>query len=142
VPDAVTAPPALPEFRRLATAAGAAAGLPVALCLLGGKLWLALSWAGGAALSLLVCALLYGFVAHGMASLGQSLRGPGGAAARGGSMAMFGILLVGKFVLVGLAGYALMSVRQINLPCVLAGFLLAQTAIVVTAARHFKKPLV
>lgn len=101
-----------------------------------------MSCAGGAALSLLVCALLYGFVAHGMANLGQSLREPGGAAARGGSMAAFGALLVSKCVLVGLAGYALMSVRQINLLCVLIGFLLAQTAIVVTATRHFKKPII
>lgn len=131
---------ALPEFRRLMSVAAALVGLPVALCLVGGKLWLALSLAGGAALSLLVCGLLYGFVAHAMANISRSLRGPDGAAARGGSMLAFIGLLVGKFALVGLAAYALMSVRHISLPCVLLGFLLAQTAIVVTAARHFRKP--
>lgn len=104
-----------------------AVALPAALCLLAGRVWLAVSLAAGMALSLIVCGLLYVFVEFGMKLLTDGTRRP--------NLLPLLVLLPGKFLILGLAGWAIFSVRAISLPAVLVGFVLAQAAIVVTASR-------
>lgn len=131
-------PSSLPGYRQLLTAACWVCSPFAAFFLLQGKLWLALSVGIGLALSVTVCAMLYVFVARGMDYFVAGVRGSG-AQNKNGSVGQFVILLPAKFLVVGLLGWALLTIHQINDIAVLVGFGLAQTAITVTAARHFTK---
>lgn len=137
-PDAER-PASLPGYRQLVAAACWVCAPVLAFFLLQGKLWLALSVGIGLALSVTVCAMLYLFVARGMDYFVAGVRGTSGAQAKNGSVGQFVILLPAKFLAVGLLGWALLTLHQINYIAVLVGFGLAQTAITVTAARHFTK---
>lgn len=127
----------LPGFGRLASVACWTCAPLLAIFLVKGWVWSSLSLVVGLVLSLTVCSMLYLFVARGMDYL--VARGQGGAAEKNGSVLSFAVLLPLKFVLVGLIGWALLTLHSINYLVVLIGFMLAQTAITVTAARHFKK---
>lgn len=135
----VKCPASLPDFRRLLAAACWACAPVLAFFLIGGKLWPALSVGIGLVLSVTVCAMLYLFVARGMDYFVASVRGTGGAQQKNGSVGQFVILLPAKFLVIGLLGWALLTLHQINYIAVLVGFGLAQIAITVTAARHFAK---
>lgn len=119
----------LPGPPRFLSAATWAIALPVAVCLLGGRVWLAVSLGAGMTLSLVVCGLLYVFVEFGMKLLTITDR------TQKPNLLPLLVLLPGKFLILGLAGWAIFSVRAISLPAVLVGFVLAQAAIVVTASR-------
>ena len=137
-PDAKR-PSSLPGYRQLLTAACWVCAPLIAFFLLRVKLWLALSVGIGLVLSVTVCAMLYLFVVRGMDYFVAGARGTGGAQAKNGSVGQFVILLPAKFLVVGLLGWALLTIHQINDIAVLVGFGLAQTAITVTAARHFTR---
>lgn len=129
----------LPTYRQLVTSACWVCAPALAFFLLQGKLWPAVSVGIGLALSVTVCGLLYLFVARGMDYFVAGARGGGGAQEKNGSVLQFALLLPAKFLLVGLLGWALLSLHSINYLAVLVGFGLAQAAITVTAARHFTK---
>lgn len=132
-------PTSLPGFRRLLAAACWTCAPVLAYFLIEGKLWPALSIGIGLVLSVTVCAMLYLFVARGMDYFVASVRGTSGAQQKNGSVGQFVILLPAKFLVIGLLGWALLTLHQINYIAVLVGFGLAQIAITVTAARHFTK---
>ena len=129
---------ALPGFNRLAGGACAAGLVPVGLLLLAGRSGLAGSAALGVALSLGVCGLLFLFVERVMPLLvGSARTHPGGAQ---GSQFQFLILLGAKLVFIALVGAAFLTMKHINPVAVLAGFLVGQTSMVVSALRY-RKPI-
>ncbi len=132
-------PAPLPDFRRLAAAAGWINAPLLAVFLLGGKPWLAGSVLVGLALSLSVCGFLYLFVAVGMNYITAGLGGRGSAAGKNGALGQFVLLLPVKFLILAGIGWALLTLHGIHYGAVLAGFALAQAAIVFTATRHFQK---
>ncbi len=127
----------LPSFGRLVSASCWACAPAVAFLMLSRHLWLTLSVLMGLALSVTVCGMLYLFVARGMDYFVAGVRG--GVREKNGSVGQFVLLLPAKFVVVGLLGWALLTLHSINYVAVLVGFGLAQTAIAATAARHFTK---
>lgn len=127
---------ALPSFARMARIAGIAISPFVALCLIGGKVWLALSLMAGVVLSLAVCGMLYLFVNLGMASMVAGLQ-ERSAADRSAQTMQFILALFAKFLVLAGVGYAVMTLHSISLPAILTGFIVAQTAIVLTATRHW-----
>lgn len=130
---------ALPSFDRLAGAACALGALPVALLLLTGRLWLGLSVALGVGISLGVCGLLFLFVERAMPVFFGSARGSAGPLATQGTQLQFFFLLGAKLVFIALVGAAFLTLRHIVPVAVIVGFVLGQTAIVVSAIR-FRKP--
>jgi hypothetical protein len=130
-------PISLPTYGRLVSASCWVCAPIIAFLLLGGRMWLALSVIIGLVLSVTVCGLLYLFVARGMDYFVAGVRG--GPQEKNGSVGQFMLLLPAKFLIVGLLGWALLTLHSINYIAVLVGFGLAQTAIAVTAARHFTK---
>jgi len=130
---------ALPSFDRLAGAACALGALPVALLLLTGRLWLGLSVALGVGISLGVCGLLFLFVERAMPVFLGSARGKAGTLAAQGSQLQFLLLLVAKLVFIALVGAAFLTLRHVVPVAALVGFVLGQTAIVMSAIR-FRKP--
>jgi len=130
---------ALPSFDRLAGAACALGTFPVALLLLTGRLWLALSVALGVGISLGVCGLLFLFVERAMPVFFGSARGQAGMLAAQGSQLQFLFLLGAKLVFIALVGAAFLTLRHINPVAVIIGFMVGQTAVVVSAIR-FRKP--
>lgn len=129
---------ALPSFDRLAGAACALGALPVALLLLTGRLWLGLSVTLGVGVSLGVCGLLFLFVERAMPVFFGSARGQAGKLAVQGSQLQFLLLLVAKLVFIALVGAAFLSLRHIAPLAVIVGFVLGQTAIVLSAIRFRK----
>lgn len=128
----------LPTYRQLVTSACWVCAPALAFFLLQGKLWPAVSVGIGLALSVTVCGLLYLFVARGMDYFVAGVRGTSGAQ-KNGSTLQFALLLPAKFLLVGVLGWALLTLHSINYLAVLVGFGLAQAAITFTAAKHFTK---
>ena len=129
---------ALPRFSRMAAAACMAGALPVALLLLTGRGWLAVSVALGVAISLGVCGLLFLFVERVMPVLFDSVRGRAGALATQGTQLQFFFLLGAKLVFVALVGAAFLTLRHVNPVAVITGFVLGQAAIVLSALRYRK----
>lgn len=139
LPVSRPSPVLLPSFRRLLSVAGMV-NLPVlAVLLLMGHLKLAYSEAAGFVVSVLVCGLLYLLVGRGMAYYVGSLGGRGSAAPTAAATAQMAGLLLAKFLVLGLAAYAVISLHGISLPAVLGGFLITHAAIVITATRHLKE---
>lgn len=132
------APAALPGFRHLAGAACLWGALPIALLLLAGRLWLAVSVGLGLAISLGVCGLLFLFVERVAPLFFGAARGRAGSALTGGAQLQFLLLLGAKLVFIALLGAAFLTLRHVNSIAVLIGFLLAQTAIVLLALRFRK----
>ena len=108
----------------------------VAVALLFGKPWTAVSLLAGMTISLTACGLLHLFVTRIMPFLVAGLHGQTDQSAASGAVAQFGALLAIKFLALGLIGYAILNFHEVYLPGVLVGFALAQAAIVVTVARH------
>lgn len=133
------APAALPRFDRMAGAACALGALPVALLLLTSHLWLGVSVALGVAISLGVCGLLFLFVERAMPVFFGSVRGQAGTLATQGTQLQFFFLLGAKLVFIALVGAAFLTLHRVNPIAVIIGFLLGQSAIVVSAIR-FRKP--
>jgi len=130
---------ALPGFDRLAGAACTLGALPVALLLLTGRLWPAVSVALGVGISLGVCGLLFLFVERAMPVFFGAARGHAGTLATQGSQLQFFFLLGAKLAFIALVGAAFLTLRHVNLSAVIVGFVLGQAAIVVSAIR-FQKP--
>ncbi len=126
----------LPVFRRLLSAAMLVCAPLMAVALLFGKPWTAASLLAGMIISLTVCGLLHLFVTRIMPFLVAGLHGQAAQSASSGAVAQFGALLAIKFLVLGFIGYAILNFHEVYLPAVLAGFALAQAAIVVTVARH------
>ena len=120
----------------MARASAIAASPFVALCLVGTKLWAAISLTAGVGLSLAVCGLLYLFVDCGMTHLVSGLRGRGKTDV-GSQTLQFMLVLFTKFLVLGGVGYAVLTFHAINLLAVLLGFIVAQAAIILTAIRHW-----
>lgn len=125
----------LPGFRRLAGAACTVGALPIALLLLTGRIWPAVSVAVGVGISLGVCGLLFLFVERVMPILFDVVRGGAGAAAAQGSQVQFLLLLGAKLAFIALVGAAFLTLRHINPIAVIIGFVLGQSAIVLSAIR-------
>ena len=137
VPDPAAS---LPRFSRLLSAAMLVSAPLAGLALLFGKPWTAASLAAGAVISLTACGLLHLFVTRIMPFLVAGLSGQADRSAGNGAVAQFGMLVLVKFLVLGLIGYAIINFHEVYLPGVLVGFALAQTAIVVTVARHLNTP--
>ena len=134
VPQTPSRPPAaLPSFRALAGAACTAGALPVALLLLAGRAWLAVSVALGAGMSLGVCGLLFLFVERIMPTVFSAARGSAAAA-----QPQFLLLLGAKLALIALVGAAFLTLHSVNPIAVIIGFALGQGAIVLSATRFRK----
>ncbi len=131
---------ALPGFDRLAGAACTFGALPVALLLLTGRVWLAVSVALGVVISLGVCGLLFLFVERAMPVFFGSVRGQAGTLATQGTQLQFFFLLGAKLVFIALVGAAFLTLRHVNPVAVIIGFVLGQSAIVVSAIRY-RKPV-
>ena len=135
VPDKPLA--ALPGFNRLAGLACAAGLLPVVLLLLSGRTGLAESAALGVAISLGICGLLFLFIERVMPVFtGASRKNMGSAQS---SQFQFLLLLGVKLLFIALVGATFLTLRHIHPFAVLAGFLVGQTAMVVSALR-FRQP--
>lgn len=135
VPDKTSA--ALPGFNRLAGLACAVGLLPVVLLLLSGRTRLAESAALGVAISLGICGLLFLFVERVMPVLtGTSRKNIGSAQS---SKFQFLLLLGVKLLFIALVGAAVLTLRHISSIAVLAGFLVGQTTMIVSAFR-FRQP--
>ena len=126
---------ALPGFGRLAGAACTLGALPIALLLLTGRLWLAVSVALGVGISLGVCGLLFLFVERAMPVFFGSVRGQAGTLATQGTQLQFFFLLGAKLVFIALVGAAFLTLHRVNPVAVIVGFVLGQTAIVLSAIR-------
>ena len=126
----------LPQFKRLFSAASFVSAPLVAVALLFGKPWTAASLVAGAAISLAVCGLLHLFVTRIMPFLVAGLSGRIDRSAGNGAVVQFAALIVVKFLVLGLVGYAIINFHEVFLPAVLVGFVLAQAAIIVTVSRH------
>lgn len=129
-------PSPLPVFQRLVIAAAFVNGPLIALALIFGRPWLAGSLTAGVAISLATCGLLHAFVVKIMPLFVAGLQGQSARGANPAAVMQFVALIIVKFLALGLAGYAILNYHQINLVGVALGFALAQTAIVVTVARH------
>jgi hypothetical protein len=127
---------ALPRFRTLTGAAYAVGVLPVAVLFLMGRTWPAISIALGVGMSLGVCGLLFLFVERIMPAVFGAARS--GAAGMPGSQPQFLIFLGAKLAFIALVGAVFLSLHSVNSLGVIAGFLLGQTAIVVSAIRFRK----
>ena len=126
---------ALPNFRILTASACTVGAVPIAVLLLLGRAWPAFSVALGVGMSLGVCGLLFLFVERIMPAVFGSARGGVGAA---GSQLQFLLLLGAKLVFIALVGAAFLTLHSINPIGVIAGFVLGQGAIVVSAIRFRK----
>ena len=124
---------ALPSFRALAGSACAAGTLPVAALLLLGRAWPAVSVALGVGISLGVCGLLFLFVERVMPTVFGAARGNAAAA-----QPQFLLLLGAKLLFIALVGTAFLTLHSVNPIAVVAGFVLGQGAIVVSAIRFRK----
>ena len=124
---------ALPTMGHLARNASVAVSPLVALCLIFGRPWLALGLADGLILSLGACVMLHALTDVGLTWL---LPKRGDAQTGGSRGPQMDLALGGKFLAVALAGYLLMVMPHINVFAVLLGFLVAQAAVVLSAARH------
>lgn len=131
---------ALPGFRRLAGAACTVGALPIALLLLTSRLWLAISVLLGVGISLGVCGLLFLFVERVMPVFFGAARGGSGAAAAQGSQFQFLLLLGAKLAFIALVGAAFLALHRVSPIAVLIGFVLGQSAIVLSAIR-FRRPI-
>lgn len=129
---------ALPGFSRLAGSACALGGLPVGLLLLLGSLWPAVSVALGVGISLGVCGLLFLFIERAMPLFFGAVRGSGSASAAQGPQLQFLVLLAAKLGFIALVGAAFLTLHRVNPVVVLVGFVLGQSAIVLSAIRHRK----
>jgi hypothetical protein len=129
----------LPQFKRLLSAASFVSAPLVAVALLFGKPWTAASLVAGAAISLAVCGLLHLFVTRIMPFLVAGLNGRIDRNAGNGAVMQFAALIVVKFLVLGLIGYAIINFHEVSLPAVLVGFVLAQAAIIVTVSRHLNR---
>ncbi len=109
--------------------------LPVALLLLSGKTWLAVSVALGVGISLGVCGLLFLFVERAMPVLFRAGRGDTGPASAQGVQFQFLLLLGAKLAFIALVGAAFLTLRQVNPVAVIIGFALGQGTIVLSAIR-------
>lgn len=128
---------ALPGFNRLAGAAFVSGLLPVALLMLCGRAVLAGSAALGVIVSLGVCGLLFLFIERIMPAFVGTARRNSGAVH--GSQFQFLLLLGAKLLVIALVGAAFLTLRPINPIAVLAGFLVGQTTMIVSALR-FRQP--
>ncbi len=128
---------ALPGFDRLAGSACTLGTLPIALLLLTGRLWLAFSVALGVGISLGVCGLLFLFVERAMPMI-FGARGHAGTLSTQGTQLQFFFLLGAKLVFIALVGAAFLTLHHVNPVAVLIGFVLGQTAIVMSAIRFRK----
>lgn len=127
----------LPRFSRFIPVVAIVNAPLVAWFLLAGKLWSVGSVFAGVAISLAACGLLHLFVARIMPFLIAGLSGRGRNLDQGTLMQF--IALVGvKFLAIGLLGYLILNFREVNLPAVLIGFAMTQTAIVAIVARHYR----
>jgi hypothetical protein len=129
---------ALPGFRALAGSACTAGALPVALLMLLGRAWPAFSVALGVGMSLGVCGLLFLFVERIMPTIFGAMRGSAGGACVPGSQPQFLLLLGAKLAFIALVGAAFLTLHSVNPLGVIAGFVLGQGAIVVSAIRFRK----
>ena len=135
VPDRPSA--ALPGFNRLAGLACVAGLLPVGLLLLSGRTGLAGSATLGVAISIGICGLLFLFIERIMPVFtGASRKNMGSAQS---SQFQFLLLLGVKLLFIALVGAAFLTLRHINSIAVLAGFLVGQTTMIVSALR-FRQP--
>jgi len=125
----------LPGFSRLVLAVAMVIAPAAAICLVAVKLWWAGSLVAGALMSVAACGLLHVFVQKIMPYFIAGLQGKARTADPAAVVQFVGLLAV-KFVILGLVGYAILNFHAINLPVVLIGFALAQTAIIFTVARH------
>lgn len=124
---------ALPGFRALAGSACAAGALPVAVLLLLGRVWPAVSVALGVGMSLGVCGLLFLFVERIMPTVFGAARG-----SAAGAQPQFLLLLGAKLAFIALVGATFLTLHSISPVAVIAGFVLGQGAIVVSAIRFRK----
>lgn len=124
---------ALPSFRVLAGSACTVGALPVAVLLLLGRAWPAVNVAVGVGMSLGVCGLLFLFVERIMPTVFGAARGNPAAA-----QPQFLILLGAKLAFIALIGAAFLTLHSVNPLGVIAGFVLGQGAIVVSAIRFRK----
>ena len=124
---------ALPNFRALAGSACTAGALPVAVLLLLGRVWPAVSVALGVGMSLGVCGLLFLFVERIMPGVFGAAKGNASAA-----QPQFLLLLGAKLVFIALVGAAFLTLRSVSPIWVIAGFVLGQGAVVVSAIRFRK----
>ncbi len=130
---------ALPKFPQMAGVCSIASALPVGLLLILGKIWLAVSVALGAGISLGICGLLFLFIERVMPQFFQTTRSRGGAASAQGAQLQFLLLLSAKLAFIALVGAAFLTLHQIQPVAVLVGFVLGQSAIVLSVIR-FRKP--
>lgn len=130
----------LPEYGRLLKAAFFAVAPLVALSLLAGKPWWAVSLLAGCAISAAVGGALHLLIGRAMGYFVAAQRGGANAQqANPGSVLQFAALLLGKFVVIAGIAWAIASVHALNLLVVLAGFLVAHVALIVTATRFLKR---
>lgn len=129
----------LPGYGHLIRAALLSVAPLVALSLLGGRVWWAISLLAGCAISAAVGGVLHLLIGRAMGYFVASLRGPADAQANPASLLQFAALLLLKFVVIAGVAWAIVSVHSLNLLVVLAGFLVAHAAIIVTATRFLKR---
>ena len=121
-------PAALPAWRVMALAGFTANALPIAFCLLLGRLQMAGSLFGGYVLGMIVYGVLYLIVTRGF-SPPIARTGPRVRKGRQRMPGGFALLMIGKFAISGAAVYILLSVLNLAAVFLLAGFLLTQIGV-------------
>ena len=124
---------ALPAFRSLALAGFMANSLLLALLLLLGRAWMGVSLLSGYALAMLVYGFLYRIVNRGFSPASISVRSYGKSLP-----ANFGLLMVGKLVVVGTAVAVLLCVLHVAALWMLAGLLISQFGVTAAVMRFLK----
>ena len=132
---AQTSSAALPRFGRLTGVACLVGLVPAAGLMIAGRATLAGSVLLGVGMSLGVCGLLFLFVERVMPMLAG--RASSSMSAQG-SQLQFLLLLGAKLAFIALVGAAFLTLHHVNSIAVLVGFLLGQTAIIVSALRYRK----
>jgi Flp pilus assembly protein TadB len=130
-------PPAspIPSLRAIGFAACSGVAFPLALSLLFGKLWIALSLLAGGVLSFAVCGMLFVFVEKIMpVAMRGLLGGAAGAGAKVSLVPFYGVALL-KFVVIALLAWAIFACPRIGPLGVVAGFVVAQVSIVILVVK-------
>ena len=128
----------LPSLRQLAIAAACADAPLIAVCLIFGRLLLAVSLAGGYAISIAAAAVLYKLVEFSVAQLTGTLHGPRDAAGQNEATVKFIGLLLAKFLVVGAIAYLVFKIPGINVFGVAVGFAVAHGTVVIYSAKFSK----
>ncbi|MDR3709775.1 MAG: ATP synthase subunit I [Capsulimonadaceae bacterium] len=129
-------PKALPDMKRLATGAVLACLPLVAALLVLGHPHIALGAAAGTGVCIALYAFLRRFVAGVMGVLAPGAAGQVADPGVGAAKTLFLVGSIGKFIVIGIVLFVLISVLKANIFGFVAGFVVSQVAVTIIAVKH------